>query len=353
VSLFDRIAELPLVIEEYSLDRLERAVSSSFTRVSTVVKLYGMGTEGVGEDVVYDEVDHDVLQEAGPVLPLAGDWTIASFCDHFEALDPFPQPPEREVSRRYRNWTFESAALDLALSQAGRPLHEVLGREPRPVRFVVSMRLGSEDVPSSMDPLRLRLGRYPAMQFKLDPTSDWTEELVAEIAATGAVESVDFKGQYHGTVVDSVPDPALYERVLRHLPNAWIEDPHTGVPEIEALLEAHHDRISWDAIIHSVADIEGLPFQPRMVNIKPSRLGPLRELFAAYDHCEANGIGMYGGGQFELGVGRGQIQYLASLFHADGPNDTAPSDYNDPDPQEGLPASPLEPRPSAVGFRWS
>ena len=27
---------------------------------------------------------------------------------------------------------------------------------------------------------------------------------------------------------------------------------------------------------------------------------------------------------FELGPGRGQLQYLASLFHPDGPNDLAP-----------------------------
>jgi hypothetical protein len=228
----------------------------------------------------------------------------------------------------------------------------VLGREPRPVRFVVSLRLGSPDIPSSIEPLRRRLDRYPDLQFKLDPTGDWTEELCAEVAATGTVESVDFKGQYHGTVVDVAPDPALYERILRHFPTAWIEDPHTHDDEIDALLEPHRDRVSWDAIIHSVADIEALPFQPRMVNVKPSRLGPLRELFAAYDHCEANGIGMYGGGQFELGAGRGQIQYLASLFHADGPNDTAPSGYNDVEPPAGLPRSPLEPQPAAVGFRW-
>jgi len=202
-----------------------------------------------------------------------------------------------------------------------------------------------------MGPIRSRLDRYPGLEFKLDPVTDWTEELIAELAQTGAVESVDFKGQYHGTVVDVEPDPELYERVLRHLPNAWIEDPHT-TPEIMALLEPHRDRVSWDAIIHSVADIEGLPWPPKMVNVKPSRLGPLRELFGAYEHCERNGIRMYGGGQFELGPGRGHIQYLASLFHADGPNDVAPSDYNDVDPPDGLPASPLEPRPADVGFRW-
>ena len=54
-----------------------------------------------------------------------------------------PAPPVRgEVSELYRRWAFESAALDLALAQAGRSLADVLEREPRPVNFVVSMRLG-------------------------------------------------------------------------------------------------------------------------------------------------------------------------------------------------------------------
>ena len=89
-----------------------------------------------------------------------------------------------------------------------------------------------------------------------------------------------------------------------------------------------------------------------MVNVKPSRLGPLRSLFGAYEYCERNGIGMYGGGQFELGPGRGQIQLLASLFHPDNPNDVAPGGYNDVEPADGLPSSPLEPRPTPTGFRW-
>jgi hypothetical protein len=89
-----------------------------------------------------------------------------------------------------------------------------------------------------------------------------------------------------------------------------------------------------------------------MVNVKPSRVGGLRELCETYDYCNERGIGMYGGGQFELGPGRGQIQYLASLFHADTPNDTAPGGFNEVDPPAGLPVSPLPPVPSAIGFRW-
>jgi len=118
------------------------------------------------------------------------------------------------------------------------------------------------------------------------------------------------------------------------------------------MLAAHRDRITWDAPIHTVADVRGLAFAPRMLNVKPSRLGDLRELFAFYDYCEEHQIGLYGGGQSELGVGRGQIQYLASLFHADAPNDVAPSAYNLSPLPPGLPGSPLAPQPAATGFRW-
>jgi hypothetical protein len=86
--------------------------------------------------------------------------------------------------------------------------------------------------------------------------------------------------------------------------------------------------------------------------VKPSRFGSLRALCDAYDYLAERGIRAYGGGQFELGPGRGQIQYLASLFHPDTPNDVAPSGYNLPDTPSGLPTSPLEPVPSATGFRW-
>lgn len=347
-STWEQVADLPVQIDSYSLQGLSAHVSSEFERKSTVIRLAGAGEDGLGEDVTYDAVDHDALQAAGPTLPLAGGWTIASLGDRLAELDLFGSEPVREVSRRYRIWAFEAAALDLALRQARMPLHELLGREPRPVRFVVSLRLGE---PPSMELLRRRLDRYPGLRFKLDPTSSWDEPLIAELAASGAVDSVDFKAYYTGTVVDQAPDPVLYRHVVEALPDAWIEDPAL-TPETEAVLAAHRERFSWDAPIHSIADIQALKHQPRMVNIKPSRLGGLRNLLDAFDYCAERGIGNYGGGQFELGVGRGQIQYLASLFHPDAPNDVAPSAYNLPEPPPGLPLSPLQPQPSPTGFRW-
>src|SRR6185437_15722005 len=150
-----------------------------------------------------------------------------------------------------------------------------------------------------------------------------------ELVSLGCVDSVDFKGAYRGTVVDQPADPVLYKRVAEAFPDAWLEDPNL-TPETDEVLQPYRDRVTWDAVIHSVADVEALPFPPKTVNVKPSRFGALSQLFAGY-----------GGGQFELGVGRGQIQALASLFHADAPNDIAPGVYNLPDPPAELPRSPL------------
>jgi L-alanine-DL-glutamate epimerase-like enolase superfamily enzyme len=349
VSTFDRLSNLPLEVDGYALEGLVANVSSGFERLTTVVRLRGGGLEGVGEDVVYQGADQQALQAAGPVLALAGRYALGEFCQLIDGLDLFSVAPEWEVSRLYRRWTFHSAALDLALAQAGKPLHEVLARECRPMQFVVSLRLGE---PPSLDPVAARLRSYPTLHFKLDPTSSWTPQLIAELVATGAVESVDFKSLYRGTIVDQPPDPALYARVVRAFPDAWLEDPDVVSPPTAAVLAGAHDRITWDAPIHSIHDIEALPFAPRMVNIKPSRIGGLHKLCATYDYCAERGIGAYGGGQFELGPGRGQAQYLASLFHPDAPNDLAPVGYNENDPPPGLPRSPLAPAPSRVGFRW-
>jgi hypothetical protein len=334
-SLWKRFAQLPLQVESYELERLERPVTRGFTRVTTVVRLHG-GEDGVGEDVTWYAEAHDREQAAGPVLPLAGSWTLESFSAALEIPEP------------HRRWAYESAALDLALRQAGKSFAEAVGREPRPVAFVVSPGLGN---PPSSRVIRRWLELDPSLRFKLDPSSDWSDELIRELAETGAVVTADYKA-YYRTEDDPPPDADLYRRVAEGFPEAYLEDPAL-TDETDPVLAPHRDRITWDAPIHSVADVEALAFPPRTLNSKPSRFGYLRELCDFYDYCSQRGIGLYGGGMFELGPGRGQIQYLAAMFYPDGPNDVAPRAYNEPEPSEGLPPSPLEPAPSPTGFRWA
>ena len=345
MALYDAIRDLPLSIEHYELEAHEYA-APAFTRKTTVIRLGGGGDEGLGEDVTYDAGEQEAQQARGPVLPLAGEWTIDSFSRHLGSLPLFAEAPERDVYVDYRRWAFESAALDLALRQAGLSLGDAVGREPQPVTFVASGGLGD---PPSTARLRAFLELYPTLRFKLDARPDWTDGIYDELRRLGCVDSVDLKGQYSGTVVDNPADPALYARVLAEFPDAWIEDPAL-TPETIPLLEPHAERVTWDAVIHSVADIEALRWPPRTVNVKPSRFGSLERLFAVYEYCEARGIGAYGGGQWELGIGRGHIQLLAALFHPDTPNDVAPVGYNAAEPVPGLPTSPLRVSARATGF---
>ncbi len=333
---YARLADLPLTVDDYVAERNELDVSSGFRRVTTTVVLRGAGCEGRGEDVTYAADDHEPYPRD---LPLAGAWTVDAFSDHLGGLDLFPaRPPQEAFYRHYRRWAFESAALDLALRQRGESLGTALDRDYLPVHFAVSTRLD----------IRPWLAVDPALEFKLDPTPEWDAETVARIAATGRVRVLDFKAFYEGSPVDNPPDAAQYRMVATAFPDAILEDPALSGPAFEALAGAVA-RFSFDAPIHSWADVEALPVTPRFLNIKPSRFGSLEALLDCVERALEAGLFIYGGGQFELGVGRDQIQALASLFYPYGPNDVAPRDYHGA-ARPGAPHSPLVPGPQEPGF---
>jgi L-alanine-DL-glutamate epimerase-like enolase superfamily enzyme len=335
MPLWDALAGLEVHVGDYVLQRREQPVPSGWTRVTTTVVLRGGGEQGEGEDVTYTPEDHDGFPAREQ---LAGNWTLDGFSRRIGELELWHEEPSMSASRDYRRWAFDSAALDLGLRQAGRSLGDLVGRAYRPVRFVASTRADIEPY----------LALNPELEFKLDVEEDWDRERMGRLAALDRVRVLDLKAYYRGTSVDLAPDPALYRAVAEAFPAAVIEDPWLEDGCREALRGAE-DRISFDAPVHSLDDLDRLPLTPRWLNVKPSRFGTVQKLLACVDACEERGIRMYGGGQFELGPGRRQIQRLASLFYADGPNDVAPSEYNEGGARPGLAASPL-PAPAGAGF---
>jgi hypothetical protein len=322
MSLWEAVAGLELRVDDYALERRESTTPSGWTRVTTTVVLSGDGQTGRGEDVTYEPELHDGVPDE---LMLAGTW---GFEDLSHKLDDV-----EELAEGYRRWAFESAALDLALRQGELGFGEALGRKEHPTRFVVSTRAA---------PQRW-LAVAPELEFKLDAETDWDRELLRGLRELDRVRVVDLKAYYRGTSVDLAPDPELYRAVAEELPEAIIEDAWLDDGLREAL-DGAEDRLSFDAPVHSLSDLDGLPLEPHWLNVKPSRFGAVRELLATIEACEERGIAMYGGGQYELGHGRLQIQRLASVFYPDGPNDVAPGDYNEGEPREGLPQSPLPPK---------
>jgi len=346
---YDSVAELELVIDDVDRELRERETSSGFTRTTTTMVLHGGEHVGRGEDVTYESEAHYDLRDADVDFDLEGRYTFEEFSTHVGSLDLFHgTEPDQSIFTNYRRWALESAGLDLALKQAKTTLADQLGETYDPVRFVVSTRL--EEPPTGERVLEW-LERNPDLEFKLDPTSAWTDEVIARLAETGAVQTLDLKGQYHGTTVDQPADPELYERVIEGFPDALIEDPAL-TDETRPLFEGAESRVTWDYPIRGVETVEDLSWEPEWLNIKPSRFGSVQSLFETIDYCQERGIQLFGGGQFELGVGREHLHAIASIWYPASPNDVAPKAYNDPDPSDGLPTSPLEPPADPQGLEW-
>ena len=334
MPLWDRLRGLELNVEEVTTERKSVEVSTQFTRTTTTVVLGGEGEHGRGEDVTYTAEDHDWF----PDFKAPGRTTLGELSAQLDGLRLFGAEPKMKASADYRRWAFESAALDLALCQNDLSFGAAVERDYHPVRFVVSTRGDAF----------AWLEQIPGLELKLDPENDWDRAFMKRLAATDRVRVLDFKAYYTGTPVDVVPDPALYGAVVELFPDAVLEDASLD-GECGVVLRGQEGRMSFDAPIHSVADVRALPVEPGWMNIKPSRFGTIERLLECIEHCAGGGIQMYGGGQFELGIGRRHIQVLASLFYPGGPNDVAPREYNAGDPRPGLPASPLQP-PEDVGF---
>ena len=264
MATYDSVRTLPLHIDGYYLEPLEREVARGFTLRRTVVVLHGRGEEGRGEEVDYDPAQQARFQEHGGELPLAGEHTLESFS--------LLQSGQTE----YRRWALESAALDLALRQAGLSLGEAVGRTPQPLRFVVSTRV------TAVRALARR--STPELRFKLDPGSDWTDEIVASLAATGSVETVDFKGIYPRRVRRAARRRALRAH-RRRLPRRVDRGSRAHSRDLRGPRRAprpHHVGRRDPRVERR----RSAAVRTARLNCKPSRFGSVKRLFDFYDACE-------------------------------------------------------------------
>ena len=173
-----------------------------------------------------------------------------------------------------------------------------------------------------------------------------------DLAATGAVDVVDFKGQYGMEVEDAEALAAMYEHVVATFPDAILEDPH-DLPEIR-----RGDRAARRPRLLRRADPPGRrprhdagqPDPRRQHQAVPHRQ-PARAA-RALRRCEADGL---------LDVRRrdGRARRRARpdpAARVDLPprraeRRRAERASTGPTPPEGLPTSPLPPAPEATGFR--
>ena len=170
VSTYDLIADLPLEVDDYALEGLERDVSS---RVHAPVHRDPPARRRRGGPRRGRHLRRRSTTSRSRTPDRRCRWPAAGRIarrspSHLGGARPVPGGARVAATSRalYRRWAFESAALDLALRQAGTPLHEVLGREPRPVTFVVSLRLGE---PATLEPMHAAAGALPDAALQARP----------------------------------------------------------------------------------------------------------------------------------------------------------------------------------------
>ena len=183
--------------------------------------------------------------------------------------------------------------------------------------FVVSTRGDRDDE-------RLAAGSTPALRFKLDPTPELDDELVAALSAPGIVNVADLKDAYRGAVVDNPPNAELYRRVAEGLPRRLDRGSARSTPR--PIRCSSRAATGSPGMRRSIAGPTSRPspFQPRSLNAKPSRFGSVERLFEFYDRCTSAGCALYGGGSSSRRRPRPD-PVLAALFHPEGPNDAAPA----------------------------
>jgi hypothetical protein len=360
--LRDVVRDLPVMIERTSSSQLALDVGP-FARTTTLVHLHGGGATGTGEDIAYSAETQSVLPDWYAAFDIAGSWTLGNLSAHFDTLDVGPaRDVHSDDKPGFQRWAVESAALDLALRQAGTDLATLAGLAWAPVEVSLSMGLGDQADTAKLEGW---LARDPAVTFKLDTSPQWTDDVVAQLTQLprGAISTVDFKGLYVGDwTTHPAPDPEQYRRVAQQLPDALIEDAQLTVDVRAALTQVGAlDRLTWDYPITTPSTVPGLDgstakfsdMRPGAINIKPSRSGAIDVLLATIEACDNAGLPCYSGGQFELGVGRTQVQTIASLCFPDGPNDCAPAMFHGATP-ERLEAvtGPVTPPAGHIGFGW-
>ena len=342
MPLYDLVRDLPLEIDGSRVRGRDASRSRPSSRARRHVVMRGGGARGPrrGRHL------RPGRARPGP-LPAArrctGSWTLDSLSKHLDELELFPAgEPGQHAYRDYRRWAFESVGAR-PRAAAGRPLAR---RGARTRGAAADVRL--------VDPRHLarRLARAlprAALQARPDAGVDGRAGRDARGARQRRRRRPEGPVPRHGRRQPGRPGALPARR--RRLPGRVDRGPGADAGDrrrARAAPRPHHVGRA-DPL---VGRRRGAAVRARGASTASRRASARsRGCSSSTTAAPRHGIALYGGGQFELGVGRGQIQLLAALFHPDGSNDVAPGGYNAPEPLPGLGRARSTRARQPLGFR--
>ena len=229
MASFDAIADLPLEIEACEFEGLEITLGE-FERLTTVSSCAAAARRGSARTSSTTPSTTSPSRTPAPPAGLAGyahlRRVLASISTAIDTLPGraaaarrlAPTTAAGPSSRRRSTWR-------CARRGPTSPRRSAASRG----RSTSSARCGSPARRATSPPRSSRCAHastvYPTLRFKLDPTNDWDDELIAALVETGAVDSLDLKGFYKGTAGRRRDRPRALREADRGLPRRLARGP--------------------------------------------------------------------------------------------------------------------------------
>jgi o-succinylbenzoate synthase len=319
--IIDRV-ELRLV--RLPLARVFRTSSSNKDQITHIlVRVEADGLVGWGECAcpsdpyycpeTYETCWHILVDFLAPAV-LGRDW---------ESIDELVGFYRLVKGNRFARAGLEMACWDALARREAKPLANLLGGVRTEIDSGVSLGIEPE-IGELFEQIDQFLDEgYRRIKLKIGPGRDIevvrrTRERYPEIAL-----QVDANSAYTLEDIDLL-------RKLDDFGLLLIEQPlaHDDIIDHARLQAALYTPICLDESIHSADDArKAIDLGAcRVINVKVSRVGGLREAKRIHDVCQARGVPVWCGGMHEFGIGRAANVAIASLAGFSLPGDVSGSD---------------------------
>ena len=217
----------------------------------------------------------------------------------------------------------EMACWDALATRVAKPLAELLGGTRAAIESGVSLGIEPE-IGRLFDLIdQYRAEGYRRIKLKIAPGSD--VEVVRRVRERypEVPLQVDANSAYTLDDIDTLRALDAFNLLLIEQPLA-----HDDIVDHARLQAVLRTPVCLDESIHSADDArKALDLgSGRIINIKVSRLGGLREAKRVHDLCLSRGVPVWCGGMHEFGIGRAANVAIASLPGFNLPGDVSGSD---------------------------